>query len=91
MKFIKLTNALPVTSEQIKAAERSVAAQKMWDVLEELSPPEEIKDAFISVCDFLQVPYVFESELEEEDDFEPDDSQLEMGFNPYMGGYDFDC
>lgn len=22
---------------------------------------------------------------------EPDDSQLEMGFNPYMGGYDFDC
>lgn len=24
-------------------------------------------------------------------DDEPDDSQLEMGFNPYMGGYDFDC
>lgn len=29
--------------------------------------------------------------LKEFDDFEPDDSQLEMGFNPYMGGYDFDC
>ena len=28
---------------------------------------------------------------EELDDFEPDDSQLEMGFNPYIGGYDFDC
>ena len=22
---------------------------------------------------------------------EPDDSQLEMGFNPYEGAYDYDC
>lgn len=22
---------------------------------------------------------------------EPSQDQLEMGFNPYMGGYDFDC
>lgn len=32
-----------------------------------------------------------EEAQEADDDFEPDDSQLEMGFNPYMGGYDFDC
>lgn len=31
------------------------------------------------------------SKAEEECDYEPDDSQLEMGFNPYSGCYDFDC
>lgn len=25
------------------------------------------------------------------DDDEPSDDDLEMGFNPYLGGYDFDC
>lgn len=27
----------------------------------------------------------------EDEDWEPDDSDLELGFNPYMGGYDYDC
>ena len=27
----------------------------------------------------------------EAEDMEPDDSQLEMGFDPYSGSYTFDC
>lgn len=27
----------------------------------------------------------------EEEDYEPDDNYLEMGFNPYEGCYDYDC
>ena len=27
----------------------------------------------------------------DDDDDEPSDDDLEMGFNPYLGGYDFDC
>lgn len=33
---------------------------------------------------------VKEAVKEEEEDFEEQDD-LEMGFNPYIGGYDFDC
>ena len=28
---------------------------------------------------------------EEDDSFDYDDDSIEMGFNPYMGCYDFDC
>ena len=28
---------------------------------------------------------------DEEDNSEPSESDLEMGFNPYLGTYDFDC
>lgn len=28
---------------------------------------------------------------ENDDDYEPDDSDLELGFNPYEGAYDYDC
>ena len=27
----------------------------------------------------------------EEEEYEPDDEYSELGFNPYMGCYDFDC
>lgn len=27
----------------------------------------------------------------DDEDYEPDDSDLELGFNPYEGSYDYDC
>ena len=32
-----------------------------------------------------------DDEQDEEDDYDYDDDDLEMGFNPYMGCYDYDC
>lgn len=29
--------------------------------------------------------------VDEEDDYEPEDSDCELGFNPYIGSYDYDC
>lgn len=43
-------------------------------------------DYFESLEDFLEA-----WEEEEEDSYEPDDSDLEMGFDPYMGCYTDDC
>lgn len=34
----------------------------------------------------------FEDELEEDlEDYEPDDTYLEVGYDPYIGGYTDDC
>ena len=54
-----------------------------------------IKDA-VEECDDFGSYYEsweeYESYNEDEDeDCEPDDSDLELGFNPYMGCYDNDC
>lgn len=57
---MKFERGFPTTKEQRAAAKRSAAAQNMWDVLKEQTPPEEVKAAFVLVCDFLQVPYVFD-------------------------------
>ena len=34
---------------------------------------------------------ITDEEEEEEDDWDFDEADLEMGFNPYLGTYDFDC
>ena len=33
----------------------------------------------------------YDDEIEEEYEGDIDEADLEMGFNPYLGGYDYDC
>lgn len=50
----------------------------------------QLENAYIVL---MAMPLEVIAELEEEEDEEPeyDDSADEVGFNPYMGSYDWDC
>ena len=58
-----------------------------------------IAQTLLEVCEFADRIEVFDLDTGEivvdlsadDDDYEPSDGDLEMGFNPYLGGYDFDC
>lgn len=57
-----------------------------------IADPVEECDDFGSYYESWDEYEASESYNEDEDeDWEPDDSDLELGFNPYMGGYDYDC
>jgi len=45
----------------------------------------------IRVVDMDTGEIIFDWWDEDNADPEPSDDDLEMGFNPYLGGYDFDC
>ena len=73
-----------------------------WDAMFGL-PEEEEDDDFSSDSEYeiLSEEYIgctpeefwgiTDEEEEEEDDWDFDEADLEMGFNPYLGTYDFDC
>ena len=45
-----------------------------------------VTDAFLSFCDFAGI-----EEVKEEDEDAIYDDVDEIGYNPYIGGYDYDC
>lgn len=45
-----------------------------------------VTDAFLSFCNFAGI-----EEVEEENEDEIYDDVDEIGYNPYIGGYDYDC
>lgn len=46
-------------------------------------------DDYVAYCAFFEEDE--EDDEECEDDYYEDSDNLEMGFNPYMGCYDYDC
>ena len=79
---------------------------KGWTDIATIDGCEAAYNAFHKMCDFAEITgltvCLYDSETgevvadnEEEEDFEEDfdfdEADLEVGYNPYMGGYDWDC
>ena len=57
------------------------------------NPVEECDDfgAYYESWREYEISESYNEREREDEDWKPDDSDLELGFNPYMGGYDYDC
>lgn len=77
-------------SESIEVMVDGVEAS--WDVYEKAVSFCEMTDSKCDLVDAQTGEVIDWYDPEEEDeDYFPEDSDLEMGFNPYLGAYDFDC